>query len=148
MKEFFIFEFFKMFVEKVVDKFVVFEVFVKFNVVGISVYIVVEGNGLVNVFDNVFWKVFVQYFFLFVNMYFFDYKVCVFDEKDVIVVKVCVLIEFKNIENIWNMVGVFENVIEVSWEVFVYSFCYVLFQEKLQDELNVVYIVMYGLSNY
>lgn len=126
IEEKFVFESFKMLVEKTAGKPVVSEAFVKVNVSGASVYTAAEGNGPVNALDNALRKALITYFPSLKDMHLADYKVRVIDEKDATAAKVRVLIESSNYENSWNTVGVSGNVIEASWEALVDSIRYAL----------------------
>ncbi|GGA44515.1 citramalate synthase [Paenibacillus physcomitrellae] len=133
IEEKFVFESFKMLVEKTAGKPVVSEAFVKLNVGGSSVYTAAEGNGPVNALDNALRKALVTYFPRLKEMHLSDYKVRVLDEKDATAAKVRVLIESKDLSSSWNTVGVSENVIEASWEALVDSIRYALIGETFKE---------------
>lgn len=126
LNELFVFESFKMLVEKSAGKPVVSEAFVKLNVNGQSVYTAAEGNGPVNALDNAVRKALLTHFPRLADMHLSDYKVRVLDEQDQTAAKVRVLIESKDFASSWSTVGVSSNVIEASWEALVDSMRYAL----------------------
>lgn len=131
LQELFVFESFKMLVEKTADKPVVSEAFVKLNISGNSVYTAAEGNGPVNALDNALRKALVTYFPKLKDMQLSDYKVRVLDDKDATASKVRVLIESRDLANTWSTVGVSSNVIEASWEALVDSIRYALLGQNM-----------------
>ncbi|GIP56820.1 citramalate synthase [Paenibacillus sp. FSL W8-0186] len=135
MKELFVFESFKMLVEKSAGKPVVSEAFIKLNIDGNSLYTAAEGNGPVNALDNALRKALISYYPALKNIHLSDYKVRVLDDKDATASKVRVLIESKDAANSWSTVGVSGNVIEASWEALVDSLRYALLgQTKMEHE--------------
>ncbi|MUG43622.1 citramalate synthase [Paenibacillus woosongensis] len=135
MKELFVFESFKMLVEKSAGKPVVSEAFIKLNIDGNSLYTAAEGNGPVNALDNALRKALISYYPALKNIHLSDYKVRVLDDKDATASKVRVLIESKDATNSWSTVGVSGNVIEASWEALVDSLRYALLgQTKMEHE--------------
>lgn len=135
MRELFVFESFKMLVEKSAGKPVVSEAFIKLNIDGNSLYTAAEGNGPVNALDNALRKALISYYPALKNIHLSDYKVRVLDDKDATASKVRVLIESKDASNSWSTVGVSGNVIEASWEALVDSLRYALLgQTKLEHE--------------
>ncbi|MFC7680830.1 citramalate synthase [Paenibacillus sp. GCM10028914] len=126
LQELFIFESFKMLVEKTAGRPVVSEAFVKINVAGQSIYTAGEGTGPVNALDNALRKALLQYFPSLKDMHLSDYKVRVLDDKDATAGTVRVLIESRDFEDSWSTVGVSSNVIEASWEALVDSMRYAL----------------------
>ncbi|WP_223069620.1 citramalate synthase [Paenibacillus caui] len=148
IEEKFVFESFKMLVEKTAGKPVVSEAFVKLNVGGSSVYTAAEGNGPVNALDNALRKALVTYFPRLKEMHLSDYKVRVLDEKDATAAKVRVLIESRDMASSWNTVGVSENVIEASWEALVDSIRYALLGETYNESLSEEPEQSHGLVNH
>lgn len=148
LKELFVFESFKMLVEKTADKPVVSEAFVKLNIDGASIYTAAEGNGPVNALDNALRKALITYFPGLKDMHLSDYKVRVLDDKDATASKVRVLIESQNIENSWNTVGVSSNVIEASWEALVDSIRYALIGQTKRDDYEEIPSAGWGLVNH
>ncbi|GIP21242.1 citramalate synthase [Paenibacillus sp. J22TS3] len=130
LTELFVFESFKMLVEKTAGRPVVSEAFVKLNIAGSSVYTAAEGNGPVNALDNALRKALITYFPRLNEMHLSDYKVRVLDEMDATASKVRVLIESRDLTSSWNTVGVSGNVIEASWEALVDSIRYALLGEN------------------
>ncbi|MBP2001274.1 2-isopropylmalate synthase [Paenibacillus shirakamiensis] len=136
--ELFVFESFKMLVEKTAGRPVVSEAFVKIKIDGASVYTAAEGNGPVNALDNALRKALINYYPRLQDIHLSDYKVRVLDEMDATASKVRVLIETRDLTSSWNTVGVSSNVIEASWEALVDSIRYTLLgQTKLQGQHEV-----------
>lgn len=133
MKELFVFESFKMLVEKSAGKPVISEAFVKLKIDGASIYTAAEGNGPVNALDNALRKALITYYPGLQEIHLSDYKVRVLDDKDATASKVRVLIESRNYENSWSTVGVSGNVIEASWEALVDSLRYALLGQTKQE---------------
>ncbi len=130
VRELFVFESFKMLVEKSAGKPVVSEAFVKLRVGGESLYTAGEGNGPVNALDNALRKALLQYYPQLTDMHLSDYKVRVLDDKEATASKVRVLIESRDAANAWSTVGVSGNVIEASWEALVDSMRYALLGQE------------------
>lgn len=148
LKELFVFESFKMLVEKTADRPVVSEAFIKLNIDGTSIYTAAEGNGPVNALDNALRKALITYYPGLRDIHLSDYKVRVLDEKDATASKVRVLIESKNIESSWNTVGVSSNVIEASWEALVDSIRYALLGLTKREDYEVIHTAGWGLVNH
>ncbi|AZK47998.1 citramalate synthase [Paenibacillus lentus] len=147
MKELFVFESFKMLVEKSAGKPVVSEAFIKLKIDGNSLYTAAEGNGPVNALDNALRKALISYYPALKNIHLSDYKVRVLDDKDATASKVRVLIESKDASNSWSTVGVSGNVIEASWEALVDSLRYAL-QGQIKLEHTEVISAGQGLVNH
>ncbi|GIP12192.1 MAG: citramalate synthase [Paenibacillus macerans] len=147
LKELFVFESFKMLVEKTADRPVVSEAFVKLNIDGASVYTAAEGNGPVNALDNALRKALISYYPGLKDMHLSDYKVRVLDDKDATASKVRVLIESKDFTNSWNTVGVSSNVIEASWEALVDSIRYALLGQTKREDYEELPYAGTGLVN-
>ncbi|QDH22685.1 citramalate synthase [Saccharibacillus brassicae] len=130
VRELFVFESFKMLVEKSAGKPVVSEAFVKLRVGGESLYTAGEGNGPVNALDNALRKALLQYYPQLTDMHLSDYKVRVLDDQEATASKVRVLIESRDAANAWSTVGVSGNVIEASWEALVDSMRYALLGQE------------------
>lgn len=148
LKELFVFESFKMLVEKTANRPVVSEAFVKLNIDGNSIYTAAEGNGPVNALDNALRKALITYYPGLKDMHLSDYKVRVLDDKEATASKVRVLIESKNIENSWNTVGVSSNVIEASWEALVDSIRYALLGQTKRADYEEIPSAGHGLVNH
>ncbi|RRJ64811.1 citramalate synthase [Paenibacillus oralis] len=147
LKELFVFESFKMLVEKTADRPVVSEAFVKLNIDGASVYTAAEGNGPVNALDNALRKALISYYPGLKDMHLSDYKVRVLDDKDATASKVRVLIESKDFTNSWNTVGVSSNVIEASWEALVDGIRYALLGLTKREDYEEIPYAGTGLVN-
>lgn len=147
LKELFVFESFKMLVEKTAGRAVVSEAFVKLNIDGNSIYTAAEGNGPVNALDNALRKALISYFPGIANIHLSDYKVRVLDDKDATASKVRVLIESRDAENTWNTVGVSGNVIEASWEALVDSLRYALLGQTRREDYEEIPSAGRGLVN-
>ncbi|WP_068786376.1 citramalate synthase [Paenibacillus phocaensis] len=148
LKELFVFESFKMLVEKTADRPVVSEAFVKLKIDGASVYTAAEGNGPVNALDNALRKALITYYPGLKEMHLSDYKVRVLDDKDATASKVRVLIESQNFHNSWNTVGVSSNVIEASWEALVDSIRYALLGQTKREDYEEIPSAGWGLVNH
>lgn len=148
LKELFVFESFKMLVEKTAGRPVVSEAFVKINIEGTSVYTAAEGNGPVNALDNALRKALISYYPGLQEIHLSDYKVRVLDDKDATASKVRVLIESKDINNSWNTVGVSGNVIEASFEALVDSLRYALLGQTKRTDYAAIPSNNRGLVNH
>ncbi|MGG6313462.1 citramalate synthase [Paenibacillus macerans] len=148
LKELFVFESFKMLVEKAADRPVVSEAFVKLNIDGTSIYTAAEGNGPVNALDNALRKALITYYPGLKEMHLSDYKVRVLDDKDATASKVRVLIESQDFSNSWNTVGVSSNVIEASWEALVDSIRYALLGQTKREGYEEIPSAGWGLVNH
>ncbi|ANF96384.1 citramalate synthase [Paenibacillus bovis] len=147
-KELFVFESFKMLVEKNAGSAVVSEAFVKVRIGGESIYTAAEGNGPVNALDNALRKALVEYYPSLREMHLSDYKVRVLDEADATASKVRVLIESQNLQTTWSTVGVSANVIEASWEALVDSIRYALLGQQLPDQSDHQESTAQGIVNH
>lgn len=148
LKELFVFESFKMLVEKAADRPVVSEAFVKLRIDGASIYTAAEGNGPVNALDNALRKALITYYPGLKDMHLSDYKVRVLDDKDATASKVRVLIESQDFHNSWNTVGVSSNVIEASWEALVDSISYALLGQTKREGYEEIPSAGWGLVNH
>ncbi|WP_334073333.1 MULTISPECIES: citramalate synthase [Paenibacillus] len=148
LKELFVFESFKMLVEKSAGKPVISEAFVKLNIDGTSIYTAAEGNGPVNALDNALRKALITYYPALQEIHLSDYKVRVLDDKDATASKVRVLIESRNYENSWSTVGVSGNVIEASWEALVDSLRYALIGQTKREDYTEIPSAARGLVNH
>lgn len=148
LKELFVFESFKMLVEKSAGKPVISEAFVKLNIDGVSIYTAAEGNGPVNALDNALRKALITYYPSLQEIHLSDYKVRVLDDKDATASKVRVLIESQDFENSWSTVGVSGNVIEASWEALVDSLRYALIGQTKREDYTEIPSSARGLVNH
>ncbi|GIP53171.1 MULTISPECIES: citramalate synthase [Paenibacillus] len=148
LKELFVFESFKMLVEKSAGRPVISEAFVKLKIDGASIYTAAEGNGPVNALDNALRKALITYYPGLQEIHLSDYKVRVLDDKDATASKVRVLIESRNFENSWSTVGVSGNVIEASWEALVDSLRYALIGQTKREDYTEIQSSTRGLVNH
>ena len=80
-----------------------------------------EGNGPVNAIDNALRKALRKFYPDISEMRLVDFKVRVLEGSAGTAAKVRVLIESRDGKDIWNTVGVSENIIEASWQALVDS---------------------------
>jgi 2-isopropylmalate synthase len=85
-----------------------------------------EGNGPVNAIDNALRKALRKFYPSIAEMRLVDFKVRVLEGSAGTGAKVRVLIESRDGKDIWNTVGVSENIIEASWQALVDSIYYKL----------------------
>ncbi|MFP4467110.1 MAG: citramalate synthase [Candidatus Goldiibacteriota bacterium] len=80
-----------------------------------------EGNGPINALDTALRKALVKFYPSIKEMHLVDFKVRVLEGAEGTSAKVRVLIESSDKKDVWNTVGVSENVIEASWKALVDS---------------------------
>lgn len=80
-----------------------------------------EGNGPVNAIDNALRKALIKFYPRIQEMRLVDFKVRVLEGSAGTAARVRVLIESRDGKDIWNTVGVSENIIEASWQALVDS---------------------------
>jgi 2-isopropylmalate synthase len=80
-----------------------------------------EGNGPVNAIDNALRKALSKFYPKIKEMRLVDFKVRVLEGSGGTAARVRVLIESRDGKDIWNTVGVSENIIEASWQALVDS---------------------------
>jgi len=80
-----------------------------------------EGNGPVNAIDNALRKALSKFYPSVNEMRLVDFKVRVLEGGAGTAAKVRVLIESRDGKDIWNTIGVSENIIEASWQALVDS---------------------------
>ena len=80
-----------------------------------------EGNGPVNAIDNALRKALSKFYPKIKEMRLVDFKVRVLEGGAGTAAKVRVLIESRDGKDIWNTVGVSEDIIEASWQALVDS---------------------------
>jgi 2-isopropylmalate synthase len=90
-----------------------------------------EGNGPVNAIDNALRKALRKFYPAISEMRLVDFKVRVLEGSAGTAAKVRVLIESRDGRDIWNTVGVSENIIEASWQALVDSIYF-----KLSKDLH------------
>jgi 2-isopropylmalate synthase len=88
-----------------------------------------EGNGPVNAIDNALRKALQKFYPVVSEMRLVDFKVRVLEGSAGTAAKVRVLIESRDGKDIWNTVGVSENIIEASWQALVDSIYFKLNKE-------------------
>lgn len=132
-KDFFCFDYYKIFIERNGTGFKT-EAVVKLFIEDEAVLTAAEGNGPVNALDHALRKALEQYYPVIKNMYLSDYKVRVLDETDATASKVRVLIESSDGNSTWSTIGVSENIIEASWLALVDSVQYYLMKHEHRSE--------------
>lgn len=129
-KNFFQLEGFKVVIEKRSDKKITSEAVIKLKVNGIKEHTAAEGDGPINALDNALRKALKDFYPTLAKMHLSDFKVRVLDEKAGTAAKVRVLIQSQDDHDIWNTIGVHENIIEASWQALVDSIEYKLLKDK------------------
>lgn len=129
-KTFFDLEGFRVIVEKRENGLPMTEATVKVKVNNIQELSASEGSGPVNALDAALRKALERFYPSLKDMKLVDYKVRVINPRSGTAAKVRVIIESQDKENIWNTVGVSENVIEASWYALVDSIEYKLLKEQ------------------
>jgi 2-isopropylmalate synthase len=89
-----------------------------------------EGNGPVNAIDNALRKVLSKFYPGIEEMRLVDFKVRVLEGSAGTAARVRVLIESRDGKDIWNTVGVSENIIEASWQALVDSIYFKLSKDQ------------------
>ncbi|OIJ10749.1 citramalate synthase [Anaerobacillus alkalilacustris] len=125
-KEYFLLDYYKIFVEKNGEDIFSTEAVVKLCVHDEMVLTAAEGNGPVNALDHALRKGLEQFYPIIKNMYLSDYKVRVLDETEATASKVRVLIESSDGTEKWSTIGVSGNIIKASWLALVDSVQYYL----------------------
>ncbi len=103
---------------------------VKISVGGKQEITAAEGAGPVSALDNALRKALNQFFPDLDVMRLVDYKVRVIDGRAGTAARVRVLISSRDRDDIWNTVGVSEDIIEASWQALADSFQYKLAKER------------------
>lgn len=129
-KTFFNLEGFRVIVEKRENGLPITEATVKVRVDGIQELSASEGEGPVNALDSALRKALDRFYPSLRDMKLMDYKVRVINPRKGTAAKVRVFIESQDKENIWNTVGVSENLIDASWHALVDSIEYKLLKEQ------------------
>jgi 2-isopropylmalate synthase len=130
-KKFFELEGFKVVIEKGENKKITSEAIIKLRVNGIKEHTAAEGDGPINALDNALRKALKDFYPTLAKMHLSDFKVRVLDEKAGTAARVRVLIQSQDENDIWNTIGVHENIIEASWQALVDSVEYKLLKDKL-----------------
>jgi 2-isopropylmalate synthase len=89
-----------------------------------------EGDGPVNALDNALRKALIKFYPKISDMHLVDFKVRVIEGAEGTSAKVRVLIESSDKTDVWNTVGVSENIIEASWLALVDGMEYKLQKDK------------------
>ena len=129
-KDFFQLEGFKVVIEKGPHKKITSEAIIKLKVNGVREHTAAEGDGPINALDNALRKALKDFYPALAKMHLSDFKVRVLDEKAGTAAKVRVLIQSQDDKEIWNTIGVHENIIEASWQALADSVEYKLLKEK------------------
>ena len=129
-KKFFELEGFKVVIEKRSDKKITSEAVIKVKVKGIKEHTAAEGDGPINALDNALRKALRDFYPTLSKMRLADFKVRVLDEKAGTAAPVRVLIQSQDDNDMWNTIGVSENIIEASWQALVDSVEYKLLKDK------------------
>ncbi|MDD5120326.1 MAG: citramalate synthase [Candidatus Omnitrophica bacterium] len=129
-KDFFDLEGFKVVIEKNQDKKITSEAIIKLRVNGVREHTAAEGDGPINALDNALRKALKDFYPALSKMHLSDFKVRVLEEKAGTAARVRVLIQSQDEDDIWNTIGVHENIIEASWQALVDSIEYKLLKDK------------------
>ncbi|MGQ3683801.1 MAG: citramalate synthase [Candidatus Loosdrechtia sp.] len=129
-KPFFDLQGFRVIVEKREKGLPVTEATVKIKVDGIQELCASEGEGPVNALDSALRKALDRFYPSLKGMKLVDYKVRVINPRKGTAAKVRVNIESQDEKDIWNTVGVSENLIDASWHALVDSIEYKLLKER------------------
>ncbi len=106
------------------------EATVKLDINGKEEFTVAEGDGPVNALDLALRKALIKYYPEINDVRLTDFKVRVVNPKAGTAAKVRVSIESKDTKEVWNTVGVSENIIEASWEALLDAIEYKLLKKK------------------
>jgi 2-isopropylmalate synthase len=106
------------------------EATIKLTVGGKTEHVVAEGDGPVNALDTALRKALTPAFPRLAEMHLADYKVRVINSAEGTAARVRVAIESRDASDVWNTVGVSENVIEASWLALVDSVEYKLYKDE------------------
>jgi len=128
-KGFFELEGFRVVIEKIQGKKITSEAIIKLSVNGVKEHTAADGDGPINALDNALRKALKDFYPALAKMHLSDFKVRVLDEKAGTAGKVRVLIQSQDENDIWNTIGVHENIIEASWEALVDSVEYKLLKD-------------------
>jgi len=129
-KKFFDLEGFKVVIEKRSNNKITSEAVIKLKVKGVKEHTAAEGDGPINALDNALRKALKDFYPTLAKMHLSDFKVRVLDEKAGTAAKVRVLIQSQDEKDIWNTIGVHENIIEASWQALVDSVEYKLLKDN------------------
>jgi len=106
---------------------------IKISVGGEEEITAAEGNGPVNAIDNALRKALSKFYPRIKEMGLIDFKVRVLEGSAGTAAKVRVLIESRDGKDIWNTVGVSENIIEASWQALIDSIYFKLSKDQAEE---------------
>jgi len=115
-------EAFRVTIEKDKDKPCSAHATIKIKVDGADEITAAEGNGPVSALDNALRKALGKFYPDVDSMHLVDFKVRVIDGRAGTAARVRVFIESRDQDEIWNTIGVSEDVIEASWQALADSF--------------------------
>jgi len=128
-KPFFDLEGFRVIVENRDGK-LVSEATIKIKVKGVFEHTAAEGNGPVDALNNALRKALEEFYPVVKQVHLRDFKVRILDPESATRAKTRVIIESTDGKEVWNTVGVSENIIEASWYALVDSLEYKLLKES------------------
>jgi 2-isopropylmalate synthase len=105
------------------------EAAIKLTVEGATEHVVAEGDGPVNALDTALRKALAAAYPRLAEMHLADYKVRVINSAEGTAARVRVVIESRDLNDVWTTVGVSENIIEASWLALVDSVEYKLYKD-------------------
>jgi len=130
-RTFFKLENFKVVVENLEGR-LVSEATIRLMVKGAVKETTAEGDGPVNALDRALRKILEQYYTSLEKVRLMDYQVRVVNARAGTAAKVRVNIKWEDLgKDVWNTVGVSENIIEASWEALVDGIEYKLLKDKV-----------------
>jgi 2-isopropylmalate synthase len=103
---------------------------IKISVNGRQEITAAEGSGPVSALDNALRKALDKFYPHLEDMRLVDFKVRVIDGREGTAARVRVLIASRDRDNIWNTIGVSEDIIEASWQALADSFQYKLSSDE------------------
>ena len=121
---------FRVVIEKNKDQPCASQATIKISVDGKEEITAAEGNGPVSALDNALRKALSNFFRDLEAMRLVDFKVRVIDGSAGTAARVRVLIESRDLENLWSTIGVSEDIIEASWQALADSFQYKLDKDR------------------
>jgi 2-isopropylmalate synthase len=130
-RTFFALEGFRVIVESVKGK-VLSEATIKIKVKGIFEHTAAEGHGPVDALNKALRKALEEFYPSLKDVHLRDYKVRILNPQAATGALTRVVIESTDGKNIWNTVGVSENIIEASWYALVDSIEYKLLKDNVE----------------
>ncbi len=124
-------EAFRVSIEKDQDRPCAAHATIKIKVDGQEEITAAEGNGPVSALDNALRKALDKFYPQIRTMRLVDFKVRVIDGREGTAARVRVLIESRDQDDVWQTIGVSEDIIEASWQALADSFQY-----KLAKDVN------------